>query len=570
MGIQLREFIEQNKWAKALGIVGLWCVGMFTAFALLGSSAVPKGVTIAGTDIGGLAEDQAVSAIDQVQQARSKKKLKITVDGTSTWVAPQDMGVQISSEDTVDAVVGARFSPANVWRNWFGAGDQNPILTIDQEQLGRWLAATNLSGIRHKVEPHIEYSGLTPKVVPGQAGKSVSIDELTNQTAGAISSGSNKVNLTAVVENPSMTEEQVQNFANATAVAAVAAPIQLTVDNKPIAVSPQVIASALQFQVVDGQLRPEIDLDVFRKKMGAALAEVDRRPVDARWDVSSGTPQVVPSVAGTGIPDDQLQSALVNAVTATGEQRNVSVATQQLQPSVTTEQAQGLDIKEKISSFKQDFPFAPYREQNIGQAAKRVNNTLLMPDEVFSMNKIVGERTKAHGFTEGPVVGEGGRFKEELGGGVSTATTAVWTAAFFAGLEKVEQGAHMVWIPRYQPGLEATVAWGQLDLKFKNNTGHPILITTDMKPESIEVSVWGHKNFDSITAVSGDKKNLTEAAPQVDSSANCVPQGGSPGFDIKVDRVIKTGEDKKVETFVTHYIPAAPTTCTGTLAPSQR
>ncbi len=38
---------------------------------------------------------------------------------------------------------------------------------------------------------------------------------------------------------------------------------------------------------------------------------------------------------------------------------------------------------------------------------------------------------------------------------------------------------HSLYISRYQPGLEATVAWGLLDLKFANNTGNGVLITTD-------------------------------------------------------------------------------------------
>ncbi len=59
----------------------------------------------------------------------------------------------------------------------------------------------------------------------------------------------------------------------------------------------------------------------------------------------------------------------------------------------------------------------------------------------------------------GTIIGPGGVFEEALGGGVSAATTAVWTAAFFAGMERVSTRAHSVYISRYQLGLEATVAW---------------------------------------------------------------------------------------------------------------
>lgn len=76
------------------------------------------------------------------------------------------------------------------------------------------------------------------------------------------------------------------------------------------------------------------------------------------------------------------------------------------------------------------------------------------------MNDTVAERTVENGYAEGVVVGEGGVLTKDMGGGVSAATTATWTAAFFAGLEKVEQHAHSIYISRYTPGLEATVWWG--------------------------------------------------------------------------------------------------------------
>lgn len=543
--------------------MALWCLGMFAAFALLGSSSIPRGTTVAGTTIGGLSADQAKAALQQVQEARSKKKIKVTIDGTDTWVHPQDLGVRIDSEDTIDEAVGPRFSPSNVWRTWFGGGEQQPVLTVNQETLGRWFASSHLAGVTHKVEPRIKYVGTTPEVVPGQSGKSISTEDLAVGIAKAMSEGSNHVELSAHIEDPAITQEQADEFAQGTGSQAVSSPIELSIDNRSLTVSPDVIASALQFKVQDGALKPEFDLAKFRKNMRKELADVDQRPVDAKWDVSSGTPVVVPSVNGKGVPDDQLQTALGNAALASGDQRKATLTTEQLEPNMTTEQAKELDIKEKVSSFKQEYPYAEYRSQNIGQASKRINNTMLMPDEVFSMNDIVGERTEERGFTTGPVVAQGGRLKEDLGGGVSTATTAVWVAAFYGGLEKVEQGAHLIWIPRYQPGLEATVAWGQLDLKFKNNTGNPILITTDTTPTSVEVSIWGHKNFDSIKAVSGEKKNIKNAPAQEDNSKNCVPQEGSPGFDIKVDRIIKRGGDKKVDSFYTHYIPAAPTKCVG-------
>ena len=162
------------------------------------------------------------------------------------------------------------------------------------------------------------------------------------------------------------------------------------------------------------------------------------------------------------------------------------------------------------------------------------------------MNDTVGERTKANGYTEGLVVGAGNSLEKEMGGGVSTATTAMWTAAFFAGLEKVEQGAHTLYIPRYTPGLEATVAWGRLDLKFRNDTGHPILIRSEATDHSVTMTIYGTKVYDRIDSKIRDSRFRS-------GSGNCSSAAGGP-FDVSVDRIfIKDGAPVKTETFTTHY-----------------
>ena len=61
---------------------------------------------------------------------------------------------------------------------------------------------------------------------------------------------------------------------------------------------------------------------------------------------------------------------------------------------------------------------------------------MLKPGEVFSLNQVIGERTKANGFTEGFVIKDG-RFRKELGGGVSQSATTTFNAMFFAGLKDV-------------------------------------------------------------------------------------------------------------------------------------
>jgi vancomycin resistance protein YoaR len=159
-------------------------------------------------------------------------------------------------------------------------------------------------------------------------------------------------------------------------------------------------------------------------------------------------------------------------------------------------------------------------------------------------------------------VGAGGVFQEDLGGGVSTATTAMWTAAFFAGMERVHTQAHSIWISRYQAGLEATVAWGFFDMQFRNDTPHGVLITTRMTPTSITVSLWGTKVYDRIRDVSGPRTGVVPYKTVYDPSAACHAQSGVDGFSIVVTRVFVTDHEVvKREPIRTRYVPSPQVIC---------
>src|SRR5690606_7531671 len=141
------------------------------------------------------------------------------------------------------------------------------------------------------------------------------------------------------------------------------------------------------------------------------------------------------------------------------------------------------------------FPYAEYRNTNIGRAAELINGTLLEPGDTFSLNGEVGERTEENGFVAGSML-SGGKFKAELRGGVSQSATTTYNAMFFAGLEDIEHQPHTLYIDRYPAGREATVAWPTLDLKFRNNTDYGVLVQTVFKratPDSrgsLTVKMW--------------------------------------------------------------------------------
>ena len=206
-------------------------------------------------------------------------------------------------------------------------------------------------------------------------------------------------------------------------------------------------------------------------------------PTDARVVLVAGRPEVVPARPGVTYDRRDVRTAFLRLVARRDGTRELAVRSRVARPRSPPRSAQASRISEKVSSFPTYFPYAEYRNTNIGRAAELVDGTVLAPGETFSLNDTVGERTAENGFTEGFIISDG-IFKEDLGGGVSQMATTTFNAVFFAGLEDVEHKPHSFYIDRYPVGREATVAWGAVDLRFRNDTPYGVLIDAHLTPST--------------------------------------------------------------------------------------
>lgn len=527
-----------------------------------GNDRIPDGTTVAGVQLGGLTRDEAVDTLNSAFAKRQDFPMSIRGLESSTTISSSDFGLAIDVEGTADSVApGGLFSALSR----FGSGGAvAPVVTVDEKKMADQLNALAVSNDQQGSEPEITYEGTTPVVTPGEIGTLVDKAAAAELIKSSFLQSDAPIRLPVSSQSPQVSKEAADEVARTAAVKAVSEPVIFKAGDVTAQATPSDIASTLSFEERDGQLVPVIDGAELHTLLAAQLQAVDKPAKDAGWDVSSGTPVVKPAVDGSGVTDDNAFRDLVPPVLGnSGADRTVTLPLGPLKAKLTTEQAQAYGVVEKLSTFKQNFEPAAYRTQNIGTAAKRINNKFLAPGDTFSMNETILERTKANGYTEGYIVGAGDKLEMAMGGGVSTATTAVWTAAFYAGLERVEQRAHTIYISRYTPGLEATVAWGDLDLKFRNNTPMGVLITTKMTNSSITVTMWGTKQYDKVKAESGPKTNIVK--PQLEKEVagkGCVPLAGVEGFDISVDRVFyRGGQEVDRESLPTHYSPEPRVVC---------
>lgn len=146
------------------------------------------------------------------------------------------------------------------------------------------------------------------------------------------------------------------------------------------------------------------------------------------------------------------------------------------------------------------------RKSNVRKAInERENNVYIPAEAVFAFNDTLGNVTVSNGWQLALTIFEGINLRPAPGGGICQASTTVYRAALNAGLPILEQKNHSLYVTYYEPhgvGLDATVFPGLQDLKFKNDTGGPIVIQAYTEGDEATVNIFGTDDHRTV-ALSG-------------------------------------------------------------------
>jgi vancomycin resistance protein YoaR len=361
---------------------------------------------------------------------------------------------------------------------------------------------------------------------------------------------------------------------DATAVAAAATraralltgTYRVTTRGVHVTLTPRQLAGTLGTQVANHALELTIDPQKLRLALGARMVPFSHPAVPASFRVTpENKPEVVPSHDGTTIDFGAVAAAILAG------QRSIIATVHRVHPAHDTAWARKLGIVSQVSSFTTMHPAGQPRVHNIHVAADTLNNTIVEPGEVFSLNAKLGQRTPAKGYVKAPILIEDG-FGDDYGGGVSQLATTLYNAEFFGGYEDVTHTPHAFYISRYPMGREATVNYPSIDLKFRDNTRYGVLIRTSYSDTSITVTLYGNnegrvvheENRREFNPVQVTNKFITCPAPaDVDVTGECrflaagqqfTAQGGEPGWDVSFDRVIdQPGKPELRHHYSAHY-----------------
>lgn len=132
------------------------------------------------------------------------------------------------------------------------------------------------------------------------------------------------------------------------------------------------------------------------------------------------------------------------------------------------------------------------QKSNIQLAAHAMDGVVLRPGDEFSFNRIVGPRTSGRGYRPAPSY-LGPENPATIGGGVCLVSSAVYQLALETGCRIDQRAAHLRTIRTVPAGFDATVWYGQTDLRFRNTLPCPVQVATKWDNNTLKVSIVGKK-----------------------------------------------------------------------------
>ena len=185
------------------------------------------------------------------------------------------------------------------------------------------------------------------------------------------------------------------------------------------------------------------------------------------------------------------------------------------------------------------------RNNNIKLATNKINGTIILPGETFSYNQTVGKRTIQAGFKEAGAYA-GGQVVQEVGGGICQVSSTLYNAVLYANLEIVERSNHHFETSYVAASRDATVSWGTLDFKFKNNRKYPIKVVATCNNGVVSVGIYGIKEEVEYEVIIQSKKLSTvyretkyENDNSIESGKEVVVQNGHEGCISEAYKIVR-------------------------------
>ncbi|MEN6545035.1 MAG: VanW family protein [Armatimonadia bacterium] len=302
-----------------------------------------------------------------------------------------------------------------------------------------------------------------------------------------------------------------------------------------------------RMQLWRGHLDIPVAVNVDNKKLQTAVAnlaaKLDQEPVDARVTVTGAqTVSVIPGKVGIKLDQKTASEGIAKALKSL-QAEPVTLTSRKQDPKVKASDLANLEVV--LGSYSTPYNSGKVdRSHNLKLAVEAINGTVIMAGQVFSTDQAIGPRIEARGFREAPIFADG-EVTPATGGGICQIASTIYNAALFADLPVTERHKHSQPVTYTPAGRDATVYSGSFDLRFRNDTGYPVVLLASMGGSRVNVSIIGKKEANRkvrierspVTRVPFEKQEIPD--PALPLGKKQVEKKGRPGLKVTVYQIVK-------------------------------
>lgn len=483
------KYFKTNVILIVIGILVVLTALLSTIFAVINISntKIMNGISIGKIDVSNMTKEEAKQALNEFYSAKEENEIYLTYDEFETAITYKALEVEYQIENAI--------------KQAYDIGRAGNIFKDNVDILKTWIYGKN-----------IEIEAIIDNDMISQISQNIN-----NNIKGAIIQPSyyvenGKLIITSGKEGLKVNEQQLLEE--------IYKVLKTDTDDEQNIIIPIVTAE------------PEkIDIDKIHQ-------EVYTEVQNAYYTKEPFT--IYPEKDGL---DFDVESAKV-ALTEQKEEYEIPLVT--TKPTKTVKDIGTEAFPDKVGTCSTKYVASNVnRTTNLKLAAQKINGTVLMPNEEFSYNKIVGERTIANGYKEAAVYSNG-EVVNGLGGGICQISSTLYDAVVMANLKVTARRNHQ-FVTSYLPaGKDATVVWGSQDFKFVNTRSYPVRIEATVNGGVATVSIWGIKE-DVEYDISIETKKIATIAyttqyiqdPSLPVGKEVVVQAGSNGRKVEAYKVVK-------------------------------
>lgn len=502
-----------------------------TGYAWYFADRIAPNTWIGSVSVGGLTQEEAAERLEATIEVMDRSGIALVIGDKSDRIQAAAIGLDLNLADALEHA----FGPGHQGGAWQRLGSRIAALwqdhrmeapvVVDRAALEQQIHVVADTHERGRRDIRLQVDGTSVSLLTDtEPGKVIDRVKAADRIGKAIASLDTTAVILELEDDPPQVDAGRAPEAVTAAEAMMARTLVLTHEERQFTVTRERIGSWIVSEYADNRLRAGVDQELIAQYVTgiAGLVNVDPKPPVITTENGRVTNFTPPEV-GRVVQEEELVSLIADALVKRGAGKQAPAVISI--PTETTKMppaglSSGSGITELIGKATTTFTGSPKnRVLNIKNGVKFLTGALIEPNQEFSTLGKLGTIDNSTGYLPELVI-KGDRTTPEFGGGLCQVSTTLFRAVMDAALPITARRNHSFRVGYYEkdgngkpigPGLDATIYEPNVDFKFFNDTGNPVLIIGYVIGDKVSFELYG--TSDGRTSAIGGPKILTETAP---------------------------------------------------------